>query len=164
MKQTDALREQLRKILTWEDAHVGFDAAVAGVPVPLRGIAPHGQPHSLWQLLEHMRLTQWDILDFCVNPAYVGRSAEQHWPASAAPPTDAAWDDGIALFRRDREAMRRLAADPGIDLFSRIPQGTGQTYLRAVLLVADHNAYHVAQIVTARRGLGIWPPANAEHR
>jgi len=159
MDQTKALREQLRKILTWEDAHVGFDEAVAGVPLALRGTAPQGQPHSLWQLLEHMRLTQWDILDFCVNPAYVGLSMEQHWPGSAAPPTDAAWGESIAGFRRDREAMKRLAMDSRIDLFGRIPQGTGQTYLRAVLLVADHNAYHVAQFVTARRGLGIWPPA-----
>jgi uncharacterized damage-inducible protein DinB len=161
MDQTKALREQLQKILTWEDAHVGFDEAVAGVPSPLRGTAPPGQPHSLWQLLEHMRLTQWDILDFCVNPAYVGLSMEEHWPPSAAPPADAAWGESIAGFRRDREAMKRLAMDSRIDLFGRIPQGTGQTYLRAVLLLADHNAYHVAQVVVARRGLGIWPPAKA---
>ena len=134
-----------------------------GVPLRLRGVALQGQPHSLWQLLEHMRITQWDILDFCVNPAYVGLSMAQHWPASAVPPTDAAWDESIAAFRRDREAMQRLAMDGRIDLFGRIPQGTGQTYLRAVLLVADHNAYHVAQIVIARRGLAIWPPANAKH-
>lgn len=161
MDQTKALREQLQRILTWEDAHVGFDEAVAGVPTPLRGVAPQGQPHSLWQLLEHMRLAQWDILDFCVNPAYAGLSMEQHWPVSVAPPSGAEWDKSIAAFRRDREAMQRLAMDSRIDLFGRIPQGTGQTYLRAVLLVADHNAYHLAQFVIARRGLGIWPPANA---
>jgi uncharacterized damage-inducible protein DinB len=158
MDETGTLREHLRRALAWEDAHVGFDAAVAGVAARLRGVVPAGQPHSLWQLLEHMRLTQWDILDFCVNPSYVGLSMAEHWPPTIAPPTEAAWDEAIARFQKDREAVQRLAADQAVDLLDRIPQGTGQTYLRALLLVVDHNAYHVGQFVIARRGLGIWPP------
>jgi len=158
MDQTEALRDHLQKALAWEDAHAGFDAAVAGVPAHLQGVVPQGQAHSLWQLLEHLRLTQWDLLDFCTNPAYVGLSMEQHWPPSVAPPTAAAWDEAIVRFQADRDAVQRLAADRAVNLFDRIPQGSGQTYLRSLLLVIDHNAYHVGQFVIARRALGIWPP------
>jgi uncharacterized damage-inducible protein DinB len=158
MDKTHALRDHLRKALAWEDAHAGFDAAVSGVPMRLRGVVPKGQAHSLWQLLEHLRLAQWDILDFCRNPAYVGLSMEEHWPPSVAPPTTGAWNKAIARFQKDRRAVQRLAADRSVDLFGRIPQGTGQTYLRALLLVIDHNAYHIGQLVIARRALGIWPP------
>lgn len=156
MSNDRALREQLRKFLNWEDAHVNFDRAVAGLDPKLRGVVPNGQEHSVWQLVEHLRLTLFDILDFCRNPKYVEMTMEEHWPPSAAPANEKAWTDSIGSFHRDLEDMQKLALNPDVDLFAKIPQGTGQTYLRAVLLVADHNAYHVAQIVSARRALGAW--------
>jgi len=159
MARDEPLRKHLTKLLDWEDAHVGFEAVVEGVDAALRGVAPHGMPHSPWQLLEHLRLPQHDILDFCRNPAYSERAwPEDYWPSSAGPPTAAAWDESVAAFRREREELKQLAADPALDLFARIPHGTGQTYLRELLLVADHNAYHIGQLVLVRRSLGIWPP------
>jgi hypothetical protein len=151
------LRDHLARILDWEDAHAGFDRAVEGIPSAQRGVAPPGFEHTPWQLLEHLRLTQRDILDFCVDPDYVEpASMDEYWPARPAPPSDAAWEESVAGVRRDRDEMKRLAADPAIDLFARVPQGSGQTYLREVLLVADHTAYHVGQLVDVRRALGIW--------
>jgi hypothetical protein len=157
MDQQRSLRTHLRKLLDWEDAHAGFDAAVSAWPPASRGSVPNGLPHSPWQLLEHLRRCQRDILDFCVKPDYVEpKSMDEYWPPSAAPPSDQAWDESVAAFRRDRAAMRALAEDPAIDLFAKVPQGTGQTYLRELLLVADHNAYHVGQLVLVRRLLGQW--------
>lgn len=156
MNRDEDLRAHLARLLDWQDAHVRFDTAVDGVAPRFRGVAAQGLPWSLWQLVEHLRRTQRDILDFCRNPAYVEPPFEQYWPPSVAPPSDDAWDQSVAGFRRDRDALTQLAADPAIDLFNRIPHGTGQTYLRELLLVADHNAYHVAQLVAVRRALGIW--------
>lgn len=156
MDRDESLRKHLRKLLDWEDAHVSFDTAVEGIPPAVRGVAPDGLPYSPWQLIEHLRLTQRDILDFCRNPAYVEPSPEDYWPSTAMPETTAAWEESVAGFRRDREGLKQLAADAGVDLFERIPHGAGQTYLRELLLVADHNAYHVAQLVAVRRCLGIW--------
>jgi uncharacterized damage-inducible protein DinB len=156
-KKEDALREHLRRLLDWEDAHVGFDKAVAKVPVRMRGTVPRGSSHSLWQLLEHLRICQLDILEFCRNPGYVEMPMEAYWPPSAAPPSGRAWNASVAAFRRDRDDLKRLADDRKTDLFARIPHGSGQTYLRELLLVADHNAYHVGQLVALRRRLGIWP-------
>ena len=153
----DPLRRHLAKLLGWEDAHVNFDAAVADVPEPQRGMVPPGFAWSLWQLVEHIRLVQFDILDFCRNANYVEpASMSAYWPASAEPPGAAAWNDSIAAVRRDRDAMQALAEDSTIDLSARIPHGSGQTYLREVILVADHTAYHVGQIVAVRRALGSW--------
>ena len=156
MEHETALRDHLRKLLDWEDAHVNFEKAVAGIPEALRGKAPKGSAHTPWQLLEHLRICQYDILDFCRNPDYVERSFADYWPETPAPPSKAAWDKSVAAFRRDREEIKKLAADTAVDLFSRIPHGSGQTYLREVLLVADHNAYHVGQLVALRRQLGAW--------
>jgi hypothetical protein len=156
MNRDESLRAQLRKLLDWEDAHVNFDAAVEGIAPTFRGVAPKGLPYSPWQLIEHMRRAQQDILEFCRNPAYVEPPVEDYWPSSAGPPSDAAWEQSLAAFRRDREELKKLAANTAVDLFDRIPHGTGQTYLRELLLVADHNAYHVAQLVVVRRCLGIW--------
>lgn len=156
MTQDQALREHLRKLLDWEDAHISFDQAVEGVDPKNRGEVPAGHAHSLWQLLEHLRRCQFDILDFCRNPKYEERSMDEYWPPTVAPPTDGAWLESVAAFRADREEMKKLAIDSGIDLFARIPHGSGQTYLRELILVADHNAYHVGQFVTARRALGDW--------
>lgn len=155
-----SLRAHLRKLLDWKDAHVGFDAAVEGLPPALRGVVPAGFQHSAWQLVEHLRRAQHDILDFCRNPGYVELSfPNDYWPPAAAPPSEAAWKESIAAFRRDVEELKRLAEDDGVDLFARIPHGTGQTYLRELLLVADHNAYHVGQLVAVRRALGAWKTA-----
>jgi uncharacterized damage-inducible protein DinB len=118
---------------------------------------PEGLPYSPWQLLEHLRLAQHDILDFCLNPSYEEMNwPDDYWPASPSPPSAAAWDDSVAAYRRDLEAMQRLAGDPKIDLFATIPHGSGQTYLREILLVVDHAAYHIGQIVLVRRSLGNW--------
>jgi uncharacterized damage-inducible protein DinB len=158
MTQIDALRTQLAAILDWQDAHATFDAAVADVPPEMRGHRADGLPHSLWQLVEHLRITQWDILDFCRNPEYREiRWPDDYWPPAAEPPSPDAWDETLRGYRADREALRAMAADTSLDLFARIPHGRGQTYLRELLLVADHTAYHVGQIVFARRLLGIWP-------
>ena len=152
-----ALREHLRKLLAWGEAHVDFDRAVAGLAPELRGVRPDGLPYSPWELLEHLRITQEDILDFSRNPEYKELSwPEDYWPDSPAPPDDGAWDRSIAAYRADREALQAMAADPATDLFARIPHGQGQTYLREILLAADHAAYHVGQLVLVRRLLGAW--------
>ena len=157
MSDDRALRAHLARILDWEDAHVGFDHAIAGLPARLRGVSPPGAEHSAWQLLEHIRIAQHDILDFCVNPDYEElASMADLWPASAQPPSARAWTASVAAVRRERAALRKLATDRRIDLFARIPHGSGQTYLREILLVADHGAYHVGQIVALRRALGSW--------
>jgi hypothetical protein len=157
MEREAALRTHLQKLLDWEDAHAGFDAAIEGIPAELRGVAPKGLPHSPWQLLEHLRRTQWDILDFCRNPGYVEpKSMDEYWPEGPAPPTAAAWDESVAAVRRDREDLKAMAGDPKLDLLAEVPQGTGQTFLREIVLVADHTAYHVGQLVLTRRLLGIW--------
>jgi DinB superfamily len=156
MDQDKTLREHLRKLLDWEDAHVNFDTAVEGIPQSVRGVIPERLSHSPWQLIEHLRLTQVDILDFCRDSAYVQPPMEHYWPSSAMPPNDEAWEESIEAFRRDRETLKELVVDNSVNLFARIPHGSGQTYLRELLLVADHNAYHVAQLVTTRRALGVW--------
>jgi uncharacterized damage-inducible protein DinB len=160
MTQIDALRAQLAAILDWQDAHATFDAAVEGVPPEQRGVQPEGLPYSLWQLVEHLRITQWDILDFCRNAEYAEmRWPDNYWPSTMEPPSAEAWDETIRAYRADRDALKALAADTDMDLFARIPHGSGQTYLRELLLVADHTTYHVGQLVLVRRLLGIWPGA-----
>ncbi len=151
------LRDQLARLLDWEEAHVGLDKAVDGIPVDRRGAQAAGFEHSPWQLLEHMRLAQADILDFCVNANYEHslKWPDDYWPGPT-PPREAAWQESIASFRQSREKMKALSRD--VDLTARVPTGKGnQTYLRAILLVADHAAYHVGQLVAVRRALGIWP-------
>jgi len=155
---TDAVRDHLVRVLDWEDAHVGFDKAVGTLPAHVRGERPFGFEHSPWQLLEHIRIAQDDILDFCVNPQYSHDLAwpGDYWPTSAAPPDDAAWEASIAACLRSREALQRLAREVD-DLTTAVPTGKPeQTYLRAILLAADHVAYHVGQIVAVRRALGVW--------
>ena len=157
MNQDDRLREQLIKLLGWQDAHVNFDTAVADIPPHLLGVRPEGLPYSPWQLLEHMRLTQRDILDFCRNPTYEAPEwPDQYWPETAATPTPETWQESVSAFRADRQELQRLVADPALDLYAEVPHGEGQTYLREVLLVADHTAYHVGELVAVRRLLGAW--------
>jgi uncharacterized damage-inducible protein DinB len=157
---TTAFREHLVRVLDWEDAHVGFDRAIDGIPPDKRGAAAAGFEHTLWQLLEHTRLAQEDILDFCVDAAYVQsmKWPDDYWPVDPAPPSADAWTDSIASYGRSREAMKSLARDA--DLTAPVPTGKDtETYLRAILLAVDHAAYHVGQIVAVRRALGIWPAA-----
>lgn len=152
-----ALRDYLAAVIRWEDAHAGIDQIVDGVPADQWNAAAAGLPYTLWQLLEHLRLVQHDILDFCRNPGYTHpRWPEDYWPREPeALPADAA-ARSIAAFRQDREALTALALDEKVDLFASIPHGTGQTYLRELLLVADHTSYHLGQMVAVRRALGIW--------
>jgi len=156
----DPLRAHLVRLLDWEEAHVGFDKAVAGIPAAVHGAQVSGFEHSPWQLLEHLRLAQGDLLDFAVNPQYV-HALEwpgDYWPRDPAPPDAAAWDRSIDAFKADRGRLMQLVRNTAVDLFATVPTGTGpQTCLRAILLVADHNAYHLGQLVAVRRALGIWP-------
>jgi uncharacterized damage-inducible protein DinB len=152
-----SLREHLFKLLTAEQAHAGFDAAVKNLPANLRGKRPEGAEHSPWQLLEHLRIAQEDILDFSRNPNYKTLEwPRDYWPATAEPPDDKAWDKSVRAFRRDLKTFCALIADEETDLYAPIPHGNGQTILREALLIADHNAYHVGQLVLLRRLLGAW--------
>ena len=127
------------------------------MPAKLRGAKPPGMPHTPWRLVEHMRLAQWDILEFSRNPKHVSPEFPQgYWPKGDAPPNSKAWDVSIKAFRKDLKAMEDLVNDSKTDLFARIPHGEGQTILREALLVADHNAYHLGQLVVIRRLLGAW--------
>lgn len=151
------LRQHLVRLLTGSEAHVNFEAAVGGLPVELRGMSPEGAEHSSWELVEHLRIAQWDILDFSSNPEYRERRwPEDYWPKSAAPASEAAWDESVSSFLADRRALCDLVMDAATDLFAKIPHGSGQTILREALLTADHNAYHVGQLVLVRRLLGAW--------
>lgn len=152
-----AVRDHLARLLSWEDAHVGYDRAVADIPAALRGTRPDGLPHSPWELVEHLRITQHDILDFCHNADYQELAwPDAYWPSSPVPPEPEAWDQSLRHYREDRRALQQLAADQAIDLAARISHGSGQTFLRELVLVADHTAYHVGQLVLVRRALGIW--------
>ena len=118
---------------------------------------PQGVPYSAWELVEHLRLAQRDIREFCLDPGYTERKwPDDYWPAAPMPPNQAAWDESVRRFREDREALKEIVEDPSRDLLALIPHGTGQTYLREILLVADHNAYHVGQLILVRRLLGAW--------
>jgi uncharacterized damage-inducible protein DinB len=152
------LRAQLARALGWDEAHAGFDRVVDGIPPEDRGRVPAGLPYSPWQLVEHLRIAQEDILDFCRNPKYQERDwPGDYWPQSPNPPTADAWSQSLAAYRRDRDALARLAQDRSNDLTAKIPHGTGQTLLRELLLVLDHTAYHLGELVVVRRALGIWP-------
>src|SRR5512138_1233494 len=134
MASDTAWREAVARLLDWEEAHGGFDAAVAGLAEPLRGRAPTGLPYSPWQLLEHLRIAQRDLLDFCRDPNYQApKWPDDYWPSSAEPPNAGAWDESVRRFREDRAALQALARDRAIDLTARIPHGDGQTYLRTLL-------------------------------
>ena len=156
---TDLLRSQLERLLDWQEAHVGFDKAVSGIPANVQGARAAGFEHSPWQLLEHLRLAQKDLLDFCLNPSYVHAMTwpDDYWPNDPAPPDPTAWSRSVEGFKADRETLKQLVLRPELDLFALVPTGKDrQTFLRAVLLVADHNAYHVGQLVAVRRALGAW--------
>jgi hypothetical protein len=151
------LREHVLYLLQGGGAHAKFNEVIAGVPAKLRGQKPAGLPHSLWTLLEHLRIAQWDILEFSRNPKHASpKWPGGYWPRTEAPPNPAAWNASIKKFRQDLKAMQNLVKNPKTDLFARIPWGDSQTILREALLLADHNAYHLGQMLDVRRLLGAW--------
>jgi hypothetical protein len=153
-----SLRQHLVYLLEGGGAHAKFDDVVAGIPAKLRGRKPAGLPHSIWMLLEHLRIAQRDILEFSRNPKHVSPQwPDGYWPRSPVPPSSAAWNGSIKEFGQDLKAMRNLVKNPKTDLFARIPWGDDQTILREALLLADHNAYHLGQMLDVRRLLGAWP-------
>jgi len=152
-----SLRKHLLDLLGGGGAHAKFDDVIDDFPSHLRGAKPAGLPHSPWMLLEHLRIAQWDILEFSRNSEHESpKWPEGYWPKKEAPPDAHAWDESIEQFHADLQAMQDLVADQKTDLFAAIPWGDGQTVLREALLVADHNAYHIAQLVDVRRLLGAW--------
>jgi uncharacterized damage-inducible protein DinB len=157
MAESDALRQHLLDLLRGRNAHADFDTVVADFPSRMRGVKPPGAPHTAWQLLEHMRIAQSDILEFSRDAKHKSPPwPEGYWPKTEAPPSAASWNNSLRSFRADLKATAKLVADKKTDLFAQIPHGTGQTILREVLLVADHNSYHLGQLVLLRRLLGAW--------
>jgi hypothetical protein len=157
MKNDKELREHLVYLLQDGGAHANFDAAVKDMPPALRGQKPEGADHTPWELLEHLRITQWDILEFSRNAQHRSPDfPEGYWPKEAAPPSDKAWDKSVATFRAELKAMIDLINAPATDMFAKIPHGDGQTILREALLTADHNSYHIGQLVLVRKLLGGW--------
>ncbi len=154
MENNKSLREHLIELLKGGSAHLKFEAAVKDLPSAVRGERPHNSPHSAWELLEHMRIAQWDILEFSRNPKHVSPEFPKgYWPATSAPTGESAWDKSVQAFRADLKAMIDMVADESKDLFAPIPHGDGQTLLREALLVADHNAYHLGQLVLLKKML-----------
>ncbi len=157
MKNDKALRDHLLYLLTDGGAHLTFDAAVKDLAAALRGKRPKGAEHSPWELVEHMRIAQWDILEFTRNAKHKSPEFPKgYWPQAPAPPNEKAWQKSVNAFRVDLKAMTELVANESTDLFAKIPHGEGQTVLREALLLADHNAYHLGQLVLVRRLLGAW--------
>ena len=151
-----AIREHVIELLTGGGAHIDFDSAIAGFPVEYHGARIDGLEHTPWRLLEHLRICQWDILEFSRNPNHVSPEFPVgYWPVGDGPPHDLAWEQTAQGFREDLQAMIDLVADPQTDLFASIPHGEGQTILREALLVADHNAYHLGQLVLLRKALKV---------
>ena len=152
-----ALREHVVNFLSGGGAHVDWKTTFRGIPPKLRGVRPSGLPFSIWELLEHMRIAQWDILEFSRDAKHVSPAwPAGYWPAAQEPPNPKAWDKSLKSFAQNLATMKKLVASPKTELFAKIPHGTGQTILREALLVADHNAYHLGQVLTVRRILGIW--------
>lgn len=152
-----SLRQHLIEVLTGGHAHATFEDAVKGLPPKLHAAKPANFPHSAWMILEHLRIAQWDILEFSRNKKHESpKWPEGYWPKTDAPANEQAWNKSVEQFESDLKAMKDLVKNPKTDLFAKIPWGDGQTILREALLVADHNAYHVAQLVDVRRLLGAW--------
>ena len=150
--QNKALREQLLHALRGDQSHIDFESAIADFPADMAGVRPQSTPHSAWQLLEHMRIAQHDILEFSRNPKHKSpKWPEGYWPKTAAPPDQQAWEASIAAFRKDAKAMEDLILDPHQDLFKAIEGGSGQTLLREALVLAAHNSYHLGQLVFLKK-------------
>jgi|SRR5205085_3719312 len=160
-KTTDdsSLRKHVLELLEGGHAHASFDTVVKDFPAEMRGKVPQNLPHSAWMLLEHLRLAQWDILDFSINPQYkTMKWPDDYWPKTPAPPNASAWEKSVKSFRDDLSAVKKLVSDPKNYLFKKIPWGEGQTILREALLVSNHNSHHLGQLIDVRRTLGIWKP------
>ena len=156
MNTDQSLRKHLVELLDGAQAHATFDNVIENFPANHRGETPKGLPHSAWMLLEHMRISQHDILDFSHNPKYKPlKWPDNYWPKSASPPDAKAWDKSVKSFHEDLDAMKELVRDAKTDLFAQIPRGEGQTILREALLLADHNSHHLAQLIDVRRLLGV---------
>ncbi|MCR9293226.1 MAG: DinB family protein [bacterium] len=152
-----ALREHVLYLLGGGGAHLDYKQAFEGLREELRGDKVAGIPHTPWRILEHMRICQWDILEFSRNPQHISPDFPQgYWPAEDAPASADAWDQSLRTFEEELQQMMDLVADPATDLYQPIPHGDGQTILREALLLADHNAYHLGQLVLLRRFLGDW--------
>jgi hypothetical protein len=157
MDPIQSLRQELDRLLSGKGAHVDFSAAVADFPPTLRGVKPKGAAHSAWETLEHLRIAMWDMLEFSRDANHVSPAwPSGYWPEGAEPSSAAAWDKSVKAFQRDLAAMRKLVSDPATDLFTPFAHGEGQTLLREALQVADHNAYHVGELIVLRRMLGAW--------
>jgi DinB family protein len=157
MRNDKALREHLLNLLKGDGAHADFDAAIKDLPVSLRGTRPKGAEHSPWEVLEHLRIAQWDILEFSRNAKHVSPEFPSgYWPSAQSPPNENGWDKSGDAFRSDLKAMAELIANESTDLLAPIPHADGKTILREALLVADHNAYHLGELVLLRRLLGAW--------
>jgi len=156
MATQDALREDVLWLLSGGRAHVEFQRAVADLPEAVRGRKPRGAPYTPWQQVDHMRITQWDILEYIRNPKHVSPEwPEGYWPEAA--PAKGAWDKSVRAFQADLRALKALVSDPATDLFAKVPYDPkGPTILHEVLLVADHTAYHLGQLIVLRRMLGVW--------
>ena len=157
MAHLKSLRKHLLYLLTKGGAHATFEDAVKDVPPAARGKKPEGAAHTLWELLEHVRIAQWDILEFSRDAKHKSpKFPKGYWPKTPAPSSTKAWDRSVKDFLADRDAMCKLIEKKSTDLFAEIPHGDGQTILREAMLMADHNAYHVGEIVVTRRLLGVW--------
>jgi len=157
MKKQNSLPEHLVELLTAGHAHIGFESAVKGWPANLQGKKPAGAAHTPWEVLEHMRIAQWDILEFTRNPKHVSPEFPAgYWPKSQAPPDSEAWNNTLAAFRSDLKAIVKIVETKSTDFFTPLAHGDGQTVLREILLVADHNAYHLGELLLLRRQLGAW--------
>lgn len=153
-----ALRDYLSKALSWHDAHADWKKALDRLAPALQGTRPPGSSHSPWELLEHARIAQWDIVEFCRSPKHVSPAWPQgYWPKTPAPPDDTSWTRSAKAFEADTRFLQRLVASPKTDLLAPIAHGSGQTILREILLVLDHNSYHLGQLVLTRKLLGGWP-------
>ncbi|HEU5349089.1 MAG TPA: DinB family protein [Ktedonobacterales bacterium] len=157
MASNDLLREQLAELLQHSHAHMSFEEAVAGYPMEhINTLFPRGS-YSAWHLLEHLRLTQWDILDFIRNPDYQERAwSRDYWPPSDQQATPDDWQRTIHAFLADQQELRAIIMDPQTDLWARIPWGTGQTITREIMVVSDHNAYHIGEFAIMRQVMGTW--------
>lgn len=152
--ETTALRQQLVNAINGHESHIDFDSAMEDFPADMRGRKPPGAPHSAWQLLEHMRIAQRDILEFCRNPNHKSPNwPDEYWPKTAAPPDLEAWNRSIREFQKDSNEMDTLIQNAAQDLFKSFEHGNGQTLLREALLVATHNSYHLGQIMFLKKML-----------
>jgi hypothetical protein len=157
MRNDKSLREHVLNLLKGDGAHADFEAAVKDLPGSLQGKRPKGAEHSPWEVLEHLRIAQWDILEFTRKAKHVSPEFPKgYWPSTQAPPNEKAWDKSVDAFRSDLKAMSDLIANESADLLAPIPHAEGKTILREALLLADHNAYHLGELVLLRRLLGAW--------